>query len=156
MVLKHHCTIDSPAPGHDKYSPLFQSLCYAPFGFHERPTLLPVFANRKKSEDFHFYGKIKSEIAFSVFFSKPFYRGSVHQSNESGPHQAPFLGTTLTFLAPSHLHFILIYFVHPLATCVLMYQKSLREDIFWGSGNVQHFFPYKLMVNISSLYAILA
>lgn len=85
MVLKHHCTIDSPTPGHHRYSPLFQSVCYATLGFHERPTLLPVFANRKKSEDFHFYGKIESEIAFSVFFSKPFYRGSVHQSNESGP-----------------------------------------------------------------------
>ena len=46
-------------------------------------------------------------------------------------------------------------FVHPLARCVLRYQKTLREVIFgvWECSNI---FPYKLMVAASSLYAVLA
>ena len=54
-----------------------------------------------------------------------------------------------------HLCLISIYCVHPLARCVLRYQKSFREVIFWFWEHLQ-FFPYKWVAIVSSLYAILA
>lgn len=37
--------------------PVFQKFAVGHFAFYERPTIVPVFANQKKCEDFHFYGK---------------------------------------------------------------------------------------------------
>lgn len=38
--------------------PCFLEDCIMPLSFYERPTLVPAFANRKKSEEgFHFYAK---------------------------------------------------------------------------------------------------
>ena len=64
-------------------SPIFQK--FTPLRFYERPTLVPVFANRKKSEeDFHFYEKrLKAKIAFSACFATSHDRGSGHSSNKT-------------------------------------------------------------------------
>ena len=41
-----------------------------PLHFYERPILVPVFANQKKSEDFHFCTKSKNSI-HRFFGSEP-------------------------------------------------------------------------------------
>lgn len=48
--------------------------------------------------------------------------------------------------------FILIYFVHPWARCLLRYQKRLR-GVFWGVWEHSKIFLYKLMTIPSSFYA---
>ena len=48
------------------------------------------------------------------------------------------------------MSFTSIYFVYPLARCVLWYQKSLRE-VLWGVWGRLQVSPYKLMVTASSL-----
>lgn len=55
--------------------------------FHERSTLVHVFANQRKyKEDFSFYKKRrKVKIVFSDDFAASSYRGSEHPSRESGP-----------------------------------------------------------------------
>lgn len=46
----------------------FSEVCFTPFCFWESPTLVPIFTNRKKSEeDFHFYKKKIIIIASSLY-----------------------------------------------------------------------------------------
>ena len=100
------------------------------------------------------------KIAFDICFAASHYRGSMHPSGESGPanlfpgelhsasrHQA---AVALNCVC-ERLCCIWIYFVHPLAGCVLRYEKNLREVIF-RSGKAQQFFLYELVVITSSLY----
>lgn len=78
-----------------------------PICFYERPTLIPVFANRKKSEEgFHFYEKRwKAKIAFSVCFAATCYRDSAHLKWGEWHHQAPSPGTILSISVSSHHSF---------------------------------------------------
>ena len=69
--LMSHCniSIEYILGTSDQYvvrRPHFSKVCFTPFGFHERSTLVPVFTNWKKSEkNFHFYLKRwKAKIAF--------------------------------------------------------------------------------------------
>ena len=73
------------------------------FCFDERPTLVPLFANWKKSkENFHFYEKgWKVKIAFGIGFARSPYRGSTHPKEQERCLLIPFLGTTLSISAPS-------------------------------------------------------
>lgn len=79
-----------------------------------------------------------------------------------GPPPDALLGTTLSSSASrcsnciyEPLGFISTYFVHLIARCILRYPNG-EGRLFWGSGNAQNFFPYKLRVIASSLYTILA
>lgn len=57
--------------------PCFSKVYVMPFCFYERPTLAPVFTNRKKSqEDVHFYEK--REIVFNIWCAVSHYGGSTH------------------------------------------------------------------------------
>lgn len=74
-----------------------------------------------------------------------------HSASPASSHQAP----VALHCVCAHLCYISVYFVHPLARRILGYQKSLREVIL-GIWECSESFPYKSMVIISLLYAILA
>ena len=107
----------------------FTMLCM-PHPFYERLIFVPIFTKGKKSkEDFCFYKKRqKVKIAFSLCSAMSSYGGTEHPKQRERPHQGPCPESTLNLSASStitlncvceHLCFILIYFVHPLARCVL-------------------------------------
>ena len=78
--------------------PCFSRVRLTPLGFCGRPTLVPVFANQKKSkEDCCFYGKKALGVSFAGAVS---YRGRTHLEQ---PLQAPSLGTTHS-LSASRCH----------------------------------------------------
>lgn len=117
------------------YPPLFENSHYATV---LRPTLVPVFNNRKKSkEDFHFYkNKWKAQKAFSICLAVSPYRGSTYLEQREWPyqlllrelHSISASSATAVNSVCEHLCFISsIYFVFPLARFVQRYQKSLRE-----------------------------
>lgn len=93
--------------------------------------------------------KGKKQKQHSACFAVSHYRGSTHPE-KSGPtkilpwelHSA---SSHQSFELCEHLCFILIYSVHLLARCVLLYQKSQREVIFWFQGHSK-LFPNELMV----------
>ena len=102
----------------------FSKVRFIPLCFYKRPTFVPVCANQKKSEeDFRFYEKEK--IAFSICSAGSCYRGSSNPKQGERHLQAPSPGNTLGISASSCrsfelcLCFISVYFVHPLATCIL-------------------------------------
>lgn len=126
--------------------------------FYERPTSVCVFVNWQKSkEEFFFYKRRrKMQTAFGICFAVSLLE---MQHSPWTARVAPFkLLTRELHLASQHqtatalncvcehLCFILIYFVHLLARCVLRYQKSL-ERLFFGVWECsQFFFPCKSMV----------
>lgn len=62
--------------------------------FYERPTLVSVFANRKKSEeDFRFYEKGEKWKQWSEFVLQQFHRGSVSPKQREGSCPTPSLGS---------------------------------------------------------------
>ena len=112
-----------------KYPTLSSKVCCAPFHFGQKPASVPVLANQKNSEDFCFYKKrLKEKITFSVHFAAihleagcttPLHpqqgRASSRKPHAESLHQS----TTALNCVCEPLCFILIYFVHLLARCVL-------------------------------------
>lgn len=103
-------------------------------------------------------------MALSVCFAANHYRGHGYSEQQEWPHQAPSSGlysasqhqaTIALSCVCEHHCFILAYFGHPLARCVLRYQKSLR-GYFSGLEHSKNFPLYKFMVSASSFYTILA
>lgn len=104
------------------------------------------------------------KTVFSIFLAASPHRGSTHPEQPEGPqllsgephsasqHQA----ARAEICVCEHLYLISVYFVPLLARCVWRYQKRyhLREVTFWVWKYLK-MFPYKLMVTVSSLYAIL-
>ena len=116
--------------------------------FQERPTSVPVFANRKKfGEDFCFYKKRQKE-KLCLFCSKLSETAHI-PSSESGAAKLVFWElhsasqhrtTTALNRVCEPLCFISIYF----------------SWLFFGSVNTQKCFPYKLMETVSLLYTVSA
>jgi len=105
--------------------------------FVKRPTSVPVCADQKKStEDFWLLWKRqKAETAFSVCLAVSRVGGRTHSNSERGaPQRLPReLHSASQPPAPralncvcEHVCFLLVCSVHPLARCVLRYQKSLK------------------------------
>lgn len=88
-------TYGSDRPEEDTVYPIFWNFAL-PLHFYERPTLVPVFTNQKRSEeDFCFYEiRQKVKIAFIVFCSEPLQKQHAPQAGRRAG-QAPSLGTTL-------------------------------------------------------------
>lgn len=122
------------------------------FALTEHLHLPLVFGNWKKSkENFCFYEeRQKAKIAFSVCFAMSLHGGNARPEHwgKSGPtellpqeihstSQYP-VARALNYVC-EHLCFVLIYSVHPLARCVLRYQRRLREVILGGPGMPKHF-----------------
>ena len=141
----------------DTSIPSFSKVYLTPLHFYERPTLVPVFANRKNSTEIFTSMKARKgkNNVQHLFCNEQLWRQHVPRVAR-GTHHAPSLGATLSVSASSchsfelceHLCFILIRSVHLWARCVLRYQKRLREVIF-GVWECSKFFPYKLMVTAS-------
>ena len=142
--LKKKFSLDSWSPTTEKYPETFRVglssyICigipfskvhFMPLHFYEKHTLVPVFTKQKSEEDFCFYKiRRKAKIAFSICFAvSRCNRGGMRPEQQEWHFQAPSLGTTLSLSASSHHAlncvcehqcFISIYFVHPLARCVL-------------------------------------
>ena len=125
--------------------PYFSKVCFKPLHFYESPTLEPVFTNWMKSEeDFCFYKKRrKAKIAFRVCFAAACVQAADTEQWE-WRHQTPSLGTASQHQAArvlncvcEHQCFISIYFVHPLARCVLrplllQFMPFLLVEVFIG------------------------
>lgn len=137
-------------------------LGYFPFwkDLHE---YLFSLTKRHPERIFAFMKKAKSKHSVQ-FVSQRAIRERVRMQQLEWRHQAPSPGTAPNISAARSLafgtvwvdlRFILIYFVHSLARCVLRYQKSLRGVIFWFGEHAKRL-PYKLMVIPSSLYIISA
>lgn len=92
----------SPLPDASTDVPRFKKVRVMTLGFYDRPTLVPVFANRKQSEGgFHFYEKRqKLKIVFSICFAASRYRGWAHPKQREWPHESPSLGMTLGIQPP--------------------------------------------------------
>jgi len=133
--------------------PHFSEVHVIPLCSYEHVHQPLVFGNWKKSkENFCFYKeRQKAKIAFSVCFAMSHYGGSARPEHrgKSGPIELLPQEIHSTSQYPvaralncvcEHLCFVLIYSVHPLARCVLRYQKSLKEVILGGSRNAQTFF----------------
>lgn len=123
--------------------PHFLQVRVITFNFYKRPTSVLIFTNWKRSrKNLCFYEKRrKAKRAFGVRFAASPYRGSVHPSSESGPSKllpqelysaSQYQAIRALKCVCEHLCFISIYCVHPLARCVLMYQKCLREQVNWS------------------------
>lgn len=124
-------------------SPTFWNFTLCHFAFTTKPTLVPVFANQKKSkENFYFYKKkkVKGKNSVPVCFAACRSRGSAYLEQWGWHRQAtsPCPGTTLSISASpakalnciyEHLWFTLIYCVHPLARCVPEITASLLYDV---------------------------
>jgi len=137
----------------------FSEVLIIPLCFFERPTLVLVFANQKKSkEDVCFMKKSKKQKSCSVLVYSETLRSQHTPDSTCGAAQllprelhsaSQGQATIVLNCVCEHLCFISIYFVRPLARCVLMYQKSLKEVIL-GVWKCSKNFPYTLMV-IASL-----
>lgn len=92
----------SPLPDASTDVPRFKKVRVMTLGFYDRPTLVPVFANRKQSEGgFHFYEKRqKLKVVFSICFAASCYRGWAHPRQREWPHESPSLGMTLGIQPP--------------------------------------------------------
>lgn len=111
-----------------------------PLCFYERPTRTACFRSPKeiqKREDFCLYEKGREvKTAFGICFAGSLYRGSAHSPSSEGgtaqllplqPHSAPqHQATQALSCVCEHLCFTSMYFVHPLASCVLGYQESFK------------------------------
>lgn len=123
--------------------PCFPKVHSTPLCFYKIPTLAPVFANcggkKKKNTKIRrgfslLLKKAKSETSVQRLFGSSPRR----DSSESGPTKLLPPGTIPGISASGlialncireHLCFISGYFVHPLARCVLRYQRGLKELI---------------------------
>ena len=117
---------------------------------------------RESREDFWSYEKTqKPKVVLSFVLQWAVIEAARTPSSKSGTIRL-LLGTTSASQQQAaralkcvceHLCFILIYFVHELARCVLRYQKNLKEAIF-GIWECSKCFPCKLMVMSSLLYIV--
>lgn len=83
-------------------SPAFLKFAVILLSFYERPTLVPVFSNGKKSkEDFHFYKKRLKVRTASCFCLAAAAGQGVHTPSRERALQAPSLGTPLSISASS-------------------------------------------------------
>ena len=112
--------------------PHFLKVHFMSLPFYKRPTLIPVFANQKKSmEDFQFYEKRRqAKTVFSVGFAATVTEAARTPAARGAPPSS-FLGTALSLSTSQHpaaialncvcehLYFSSIYFVQLLARCVL-------------------------------------
>lgn len=83
---------------------------------------------------------------------------AVHPEQQAASQSSPTqttLGISTSSCVREHLCFVSIYFLNPLARCVLRYQKYWRKVIFSGLGMLRTF-PYKLMTTASPLSTISA
>lgn len=127
--------------------PYYQKVWVTALCFYERPTLVPVFANTKKSEeDFCFYRE-KVKITFSMFLL-PQARIEAARATSRGSGAA--------MLLPQDLHSAMRVTALSCVSEHLCFSSVYFGRLFFQSGNTQKFFPCKLMVIASSLYAILA
>ena len=107
--------------------PHFWKVRFMPLCFYDRPTLVSVFANQKKSEEFCFYKrKVKSKNSIQCWFCSELLQRQHAPWAVRVALPSPFPGNytqhqaviTLNCVC-EHLCFISIYFVIPLARCVL-------------------------------------
>lgn len=96
--------------------------------FYERPLLVSICANRKESKFLLLRKKGNGKIPLSFGFATSCYRCSVHPSSKSGPakllpcelHSAYQHQVSIALnCVCEHLCFISVYFVHPLARCIV-------------------------------------
>lgn len=113
-----------------KYSLCFSEAHFMPLGFYERSTLVLVFINWKKLKRGFCLTKSRKASKIStqpLYYSKMLQRQLVNLSNRSDTSKllpgnyVIFQHQAITALNDvcEHLHFILIYFVHPSGTYVL-------------------------------------
>lgn len=112
------CQLDSWHPSLVQVCPAFRKVHVMPLRFYERPTLVPVFANRKKSEeDFRFYEKRqKVNTAFGVCFV---VRGALPSPFPGNHAQHLSLKPPELWTVSVSICCISIYFVHLLVRCLL-------------------------------------
>ena len=123
QLNKYSHTIES------RYPPLFKSLLYIIFLF--RKNNITCFCSLKEIQRLCplLWKKTQCENSIQHCFAVSHYRGSACPKKREQCPQNPSLGTTLSTSASSRhgfklcdrLCFISIYFVHPLARCVLKY-----------------------------------
>ena len=121
-----------------------------PLRFYQSPTLVPIFANWKKSkEDFPSQEKRQEVKKHLVFVLQQAISGAAHPkhpSSESGPAKvlpqelppasSQGAATALDWANICALSWIILC-IH-LARCALRYQKSLRGN-FWVLGMLKKF-----------------
>lgn len=137
-------------------------VCIRPLCFYKRPTLVPVFAKWKKSkDDFCFYQKkwkARKPVFIQRLFAVSHYRGSAHQSSESGlttrSVSAPSCHGFELCLWPSALH--LHWFCAPISKMCPKASEKPNRGYLGVSGKAQNLFWHKLMVTASPLCAISA
>lgn len=115
----------------DTSIPYFSKVCIMPLLFYQRPTLVPIFINRRKSEQgFIYTKKVKSENSTQhLFCSKQLHRQCTPRS-ESGTSNLLLQDLHSAFSASSHQFwlceylclisgFVLCVCIHLLTRCVL-------------------------------------
>ena len=117
-----------------KYPLLFKSSMLCHFSFAKDLFCLSEW-NLKRI--FAFVKRQKAEIALRICFAVSLYGDSVRSeqlvvppSSFPGNHTQHQADRALNCVS-ERLCFISVYFVHPLARCVLKHHKSLRGVLFW-------------------------